>query len=121
MNHLLRRSLLMLLLLLAAAAVGAQEKKEGGPYRLQAGDEISLEVSPQKTYSSAGIILPDGFVFLRKVGKLRAAGRSLDELTADIRKVLEQDLNEPEVLVTLTKMAPPPPPPMTEPVKIGRV
>lgn len=115
------RSLILFAALLFAGPALAQEKAQPAAYKLQVADEISVEVTPQKTYNTAGIILPDGFVFLRKVGKIRAAGRTLDELAAEIRKILEEELNAPEVLVTLTKMAPPPPPPMKEPVKIGKI
>jgi protein involved in polysaccharide export with SLBB domain len=92
-----------------------------GAYRLQAGDEIAVAVSPQKGYDGAGIVLPDGVVYLRKVGKLRAVGLTLDELQEAIRKVLNEELVDPEVLVTLTKMAPPPPEPSREPIKIGKI
>lgn len=111
-------TLLFAVLVLVAGMASAHEK---GPYRLQPGDEIAVDVSPQKQYSTAGLILPDGTTFLRKIGKVKAAGMTLDELAAAIKKVLDENLNDPEVLVTLTKMAPPPPPPMKEPEKIGRV
>jgi protein involved in polysaccharide export with SLBB domain len=113
--------LLLGLVLLLAGMVSAQEtgaKVSPKAYRLAPGDEVAVSVSPQKNYDTAGIILPDGFVYLRKIGKVRAAGLTLDELTAQVKKILDQDLNEPDVLVTLSKMAPPP---MKEPEKIGRV
>jgi len=108
-------ALLLLLPLMAAA----QDVK--APYKLQPGDEIAISVSPQKGYDVAAVILPDGMVHIRKVGKLRAAGLTLDQLGEEVRKVLDQELVDPEVSVTLTKMAPPPPPPMTDPPKIGKI
>jgi polysaccharide biosynthesis/export protein len=116
--------MMLLVLLLGTTAVAAQEggaKPAPKAYRLGPGDEIAISVSPQKAYDTGGIILPDGFVYLRKIGKVRAEGLTLDQMTEEVRKILDQELNAPEVLVTLTKMAPPPPPPMTEPEKTGRV
>jgi protein involved in polysaccharide export with SLBB domain len=114
------RALILALVLLLIVPVLAADKTTAS-YRLQPGDEIAVEVSPQKQYSGVGLILPDGSVYLKKVGKMKAAGETLEGLAAAIKKVLDENLNDPEVLVTLTKMAPPPPPPNKEPVKTGKV
>lgn len=119
MTNLVRSLFLALTVIIALPALA--EDKPTGPYKLQPGDEISVEVSPQKAYSGAALVLPDGSVYLKRVGKLKAAGETLDSLAAAIKKVLDENLNDPEVLVALTKMAPPPPPPMKEPEKIGKV
>lgn len=108
MTRLLRSVIQVAAAVLLAVPALAQQP-QAAPYKLQPGDEIAVEVSPQKAFSSATVVLPDGVIFLKRVGKLRAAGKTLDGLAAEIKRLLEEDLKEPEVLVTLTKMAPPPP------------
>ncbi len=104
------------LLALSSASLFAAEP--AGPYRLQPGDEIAVGVSPQKGFDAAGILLPDGFIYLKNVGKLKAAGLTIDELTELVRKALEVDLVEPRVIVSLVKTAPPP---NEKPVRQGQI
>ncbi len=99
-----------------AAEQAAPDAKAPIPaYRLCAGDEVAVAVAPQKGFDSGGIVLPDGSLYLRNVGKVRAAGMTIDELTAHILKVLDADLVDPRVTVSLVKTAP------TVEVKAGQV
>lgn len=96
-----------------------QEKAPKGPYRLQPGDEIAVAVTPQKGFDTGGVILPDGALYLKNIGKIEAAGLTIEALTERIRKVLDQELVEPNVTVSLVRMAPPPAPrPMVKPGKV---
>lgn len=76
-------------------------------YRLHAGDEISISVSPQKEYECGGTILSDGMVYLKSIGGVKAAGLTIPELAERIAKILDQDLVNPKVTVALLHMAPP--------------
>ena len=82
-------------------------------YRLQPGDEIAVTVFPQREYECMGAILPDGFLYLKNVGRIRAAGMTIDELTQAITRILERELVNPQVTVTPIRLTPPPKEPET--------
>lgn len=89
----------------AAAAAVARD------YRLRPGDQIAVSISPQKEYDVDAIVLPDGSAFLRNIGTIRAGGKKLSEIEADITRLLEGELVNYKVTVTLLRLAPEPPPP----------
>lgn len=90
-------------------------------YRLRPGDEVSISVTPQKDYDCAGVILPDGRVYLRTVGPIKAVGLSIPELEELLRKKLDEDLVEPQVRVALVHIAPDPVEKPVEVPKLGRI
>jgi hypothetical protein len=99
------------------------EKRSDGPYRLRPGDEVTVSVLPQKTYSSGpSEILPDGSLYLQFVGKIQADGMTVDDLKARVEKALKEvhRLRSPSVVI-IPKQAPPPPPEVEKPVKLGRL
>jgi polysaccharide biosynthesis/export protein len=97
----LRRAFLALLLLpVLSLAVSAQD------YRLRAGDVIQIEVLEDATLNRSAIILPDGQITLPVVGTIRVAGRSLDQVQADLTARLAPSFaSTPTVFVTLAALA----------------
>lgn len=108
--------LLGILILLLAAAAGAQEQgqlsgKAGDAlYRLRPGDEVAISVMPRKEYDCGGVILPDGVLYLRNVGAVKAVGLTLPELAEHVYRVLNLKLVEPKVMASLVRLAPAEPP-----------
>jgi polysaccharide biosynthesis/export protein len=88
-------------LLIAAPGFG-----EETPYRLQPGDEIAISVLPRTEYSVSGPVSPDGLVYLKNVGPIRAAGLTLTELSERSREALEKILKRPRVSASLVRLAP---------------
>jgi polysaccharide export outer membrane protein len=80
----------------------------GEVYKLQPGDEIAVSVTPRKEFDCEAILSPDGMLYLKSIGTLKAAGLTVPELTEQIRAVLAKQLRKPRVTVTLLKIAPPP-------------
>jgi protein involved in polysaccharide export with SLBB domain len=76
-------------------------------YRLHAGDEVSVSVTPQKEYECNGTVLSDGMLYLKNIGGIKATGLTIPELATQIAKILDQDLVNPKVTVALVHMAPP--------------
>src|SRR4051812_18626230 len=68
-----RMGLALFLSCLAATAAQAADPAAEA-YKLRPGDEISLSVSPQRSYDCTGVLLPDGMLYLKNVGAMRAAG-----------------------------------------------
>jgi polysaccharide export outer membrane protein len=76
-------------------------------YKLQPGDEIKVSVVPQKEFDTAGTILPDGKVSLPGIGELDAAGLRTADLAKEITKILDKDLVDPKVTVSILKILKP--------------
>lgn len=99
----------------AAPSVPASQAKT---YRLRPGDEVSISVLPRKEFDCAGLILPDGMLYLPNIGGLKAGGLTIPALADAVRLVLEEELVAPRVTVALARMAPPP---AARPAKPGTV
>ena len=100
MKHLPARTAVLVAVLTAlltlAGAAGAQD------YRLQRGDTLQIEVLEDDSLNRSALILPDGQIALPTLGSLPAAGRTLEEVRADIAGRLSRDFaTPPTVYVTM--------------------
>jgi polysaccharide biosynthesis/export protein len=97
----LRRLLTALVLLpILAAASWAQD------YKVRSGDVLQIEVLEDATLNRTAIVLPDGQISLPLVGSVRASGRTLAEVQADLAARLAPNFAKaPTVYVTLNALA----------------
>ncbi len=116
-NRLYARLATVLLLLgcIQPALTQNSETKGAAPavaasYLLQPGDEVSVSVRSVMGYDSITAIAPDGIIYLKGIGEIRAAGMTIRQLTEQITSILAKKLRRPNATVQLTKQAPPPPP-----------
>jgi len=77
-----------------------------GPYKLRPGDEIEVSVVPQKEFDCGGILLPDGMLYLKGIGGLKAGGLTISDLRKEIVKLLDSELVDPRITVAVVRMAP---------------
>jgi protein involved in polysaccharide export with SLBB domain len=97
----------LVLVVLVASAISAQTSvSQTEPYRLNPGDQIQILVEDEPDLSGEVTVGPDGFIRLRLVGSIQAAGLTVDELAAQIEKALRQYLREPKVIVNLKQFTP---------------
>lgn len=76
-------------------------------YRLQRGDTVQIEVLEDSSLSRSTLVLPDGQITVPQVGTVRAAGRTLEQLQADVAQRLAPSFaTPPTVFVTLSSLAP---------------
>jgi polysaccharide export outer membrane protein len=76
-------------------------------YRLQRGDTVQIEVLEDSTLTRSTLVLPDGQITVPQVGTVRAAGRTLEQLQADVAARLAPGFaTPPTVFVTLSSLAP---------------
>lgn len=94
------------LIVLLASVVFAQAASQPEVYRLNPGDQIYILVEDEPDLSGDVTIGPDGFIRLRLIGSIQAAGLTVDELAAQIEKALRQYLREPKVIVNLKQFTP---------------
>lgn len=90
----------ILVLPFLAAAGSAQD------YKVRSGDVLQIEVLEDATLNRTAIVLPDGQISLPLVGSVRAAGRSLSQVQADLASRLTPNFaTAPTVYVTLSALA----------------
>ncbi len=77
----------------------------GTPYRLYVGDIIEITSTEYTELNQPNlIILPDGTVSLRQIGRVRAAGRTVDQLAGDLNGRYEENgIKEPQIVVRVTQ------------------
>lgn len=75
-------------------------------YRLRPGDTVQVEVLEDTTLNRSAMVLPDGQISLPLTGSVRAAGRTLAQIQADLATRLAPNFAEPPtVFVTLATLA----------------
>ncbi len=76
-------------------------------YRLQPSDVIEVEYTYTPEYNQTVAVQPDGYVTLKVLGGVHAAGLTLEEVTAAIKTKGDAALNNPEVTVLLKEYVKP--------------
>ena len=100
MSILRRLAFAVLFLPLLAVSTWAQD------YKVRPGDVLQIEVLEDSTLNRTAIVLPDGQISLPLAGSVRAAGRSLAEVQADLAGRLAPNFaTAPTVYVTLNALA----------------
>ena len=113
----------LMLLVVGAASTGAQDRPDSRPvaaaedvagvneptlqqhdprYQLGLGDTLEIKFRFTPEFDQSVIVQPDGFISLRDVPDLRAAGRTVPELTELLKKRYSRILHDPVLTVTLT-------------------
>lgn len=75
-------------------------------YVLSPDDQIEVTVLGHPEFNAAITLLPDGSFNYPLLGKVHAAGQTVDGLTAAITKGLSAQLNQPDVTITLKQGRP---------------
>ena len=92
---------------LPAAPPAVMGASEATPYVLSPDDQIDITVLGHSEFSKDGVVLlPDGTFNYPSLGKVHAAGLTVDALTAVIVRGLSDQLNQPSVTVTLRQARP---------------
>ena len=90
-----------LLCVLLAVCLNEAGRSEVAAYVLSPDDQIEITVLDHTEFNSSVTLLPDGSFSYPLLGKVHAAGQTLDGLTQTLTQGLSRRLNQPEVTVTL--------------------
>jgi polysaccharide export outer membrane protein len=74
-------------------------RKRDRRYRVNPSDTLELTFSLTPEFNQIATVQPDGYITLRGVGDLQAAGSTLPELTASIKAAYSKILRDPEISV----------------------
>lgn len=103
MNFLRRLALVLVPLLWAFGGTAAEPAAPAGSadYQLQPGDVLSVQVWKETDLQAEVLIRPDGWMSFPLAGEMRAAGRSVDEVRADLEIRLRKLVPDAVVTVSL--------------------
>lgn len=111
------RSLLLMLALVPLLGTAASAQ---GDYRVQEGDTLQLEVLEDSSLNRSLLVLPDGRITVPFVGPVRASGRTLSQIQANVRAGLTPSFAEaPTVFISLRALNVPRPEEEEDPVTIA--
>ncbi|MGD9719622.1 MAG: polysaccharide biosynthesis/export family protein [Pirellulales bacterium] len=74
------------------------------PYKLNVGDEMTVESTNDTALQRSLVVLPDGTITLPLIGQVRAAGLTVAQLREDLEKKFEKYYNLPGITITPTKV-----------------
>ena len=99
--------MLLAVLVLCAGALGVVDPAAAqSSYRIQPGDSLQFEVLEDASLNRSLLVLPDGTVSVPSVGSVKASGRSVDDLRADLIKDLAPGFaNTPTVYLSVGQLA----------------
>jgi polysaccharide export outer membrane protein len=93
----------------SAAKVSAKKTlpRVSSSYQLGPGDSISVNVEGHPQFSDNGVIIPpDGRIYLPVAGTLRVTGKTVAQVTSEVRSRLSSRLREPRVTVNIRDLRP---------------
>lgn len=88
----------------STAATRAAADAAGGGYEIGPEDLLEISVWREKDLQRQVIVRPDGWLTFPLVGNIRAAGKTTQELQAEITARLRKYIPDPVVTVTLQKV-----------------
>jgi hypothetical protein len=74
------------------------------PYKLNVGDEVTIESTNDRELRRSLVVLPDGTITLPLIGQIRAANMSIAQLRDELEKQYEKYYNLPGITITPTKV-----------------
>ena len=89
-----------------APIIDQQASQVPGSYILGSGDQVAIEVFGYDEFTGSRVVLPDGTMPFPFLGSIRAAGKTVDNLSAEITQGLNAYLVNPVVNVSLTALRP---------------
>ena len=90
-----------LVLLIAAPLWGAEDSPllPGGPYQIGAGDVLDISVWKDEAQTKTVVVLPDGTISFPLIGQVVAEGKTVAQLTEEIRQKVSQFMPDPVITV----------------------
>jgi len=95
-----------------AAALGCATTPAPSPpviappsYRVGAPDTLSITILPEPTVEAQAQVRPDGMITVPLIGDVRAGGRTIPEIAAEIEERIARYKRDPHVSVALTGAA----------------
>ncbi len=92
------------LALACASTEGPPPAPSAQPYRIGPPDQLTVTILPEPAIERSVIVRPDGMISIDLVGDLPAAGRTAEEVAADIEKRIVRFKRDARVTVALNQI-----------------
>jgi polysaccharide export outer membrane protein len=95
------------LLVMMSTMGWAAEKSEiwpGEDYRIGPGDVLTISVWKEEALTRSVVVLPDGRISFPLIGQLTAAGKTVDELTKEVKKQLNRFVPDVELSLVVDRV-----------------
>jgi protein involved in polysaccharide export with SLBB domain len=76
-----------------------------GPYQVQVGDQLYVGFFNTPQLDQTRTVGPDGDIFLPLVGRVHTVGRTVDEITDELKERYAKELVEPQITVSVQQYA----------------
>lgn len=76
-----------------------------GPYQIQVSDQLYIGFFNTPQLDQTRTVGPDGDIFLPLVGRVRAVGRTVDDITEELTARYSHELVEPQITVSIREYA----------------
>jgi len=76
-----------------------------GEYYLGIGDQLRIFVMKNPDLSGISIINPDGMLYYPLIGKIKAAGLTIEQLQSGLKEKLSEYVRYPDITITIESMA----------------
>ncbi len=105
MNSHCRRLVLIFLMVLALiVSVAGSALASAGDYAIGAGDIISIAVWKDDSMSRQLVVLPDGHISFPLIGRIKAEGKTINQLESEVTKKLNRFISKPVVTVEVIQV-----------------
>jgi len=74
------------------------------PYEFNVGDRLRVESLTQPEINQDILVQPDGMITMKRLGQVRAAGRTIDALRADLEQLYKELIRVPALTITPLEM-----------------
>jgi polysaccharide export outer membrane protein len=92
------------LLLTLCAHIGLVQADEPEPYRIQPGDVLMVSVWKEEALMAEVLVRPDGGMSFPLVGDVRASGRTVEEVRAQVNERLSKFIPDPSVTIAVKQI-----------------
>jgi len=76
-------------------------QRRGSRYILQQGDQLEIDFPLAPAFNQVETVQPDGYISLRNLGELHAAGNTVPELTDALKREYTKIMRDPTITVVL--------------------
>lgn len=88
----------------SGAAAKAPAAKVGPDYRIGPGDQLRISEWRNEDLTLPVVVLPDGYISFPLAGEIKASGKTVSELKAEIEQKLKVYIPEPTVSIMVTNV-----------------
>jgi protein involved in polysaccharide export with SLBB domain len=73
-----------------------------GPYKVNVGDELTIDFFKTTDLNQERVVGPDGEVFLTLIGRVKVLGRTVEDVTQELNRRYAEEMVNPQITVSVS-------------------